>query len=134
MDASDPLMATFTKPNGIEVSKDECSLYVTQDNDVIREIKFEDSDCVSSLQFNRSELDLKIYPVPTKGELIIDNNTGLIFNQIDIIDASGFTIGRLSDENLINSAINISNLNAGIYFLTFTTSTDQLITRKIFLE
>ena len=50
VDHIDPIMSTFSKPNCIVISSDGCSLYITQDENVIREIKFNDSSCYPESQ------------------------------------------------------------------------------------
>ena len=74
--------------------------------------------------------DITVYPNPTTGKLII-NNEQLIINNVDIFDVYG---RNLLSHHLIPSSshhlINMSHLPAGIYFVKITTE-KGIVTQKV---
>jgi hypothetical protein len=75
--------------------------------------------CLDIVSINELKNDVKIYPNPTKGELIIsmDNEQWTIDN-VTIYDIMGKTINNYQ-LSILNSQlkIDVSHLSAGIYFL-----------------
>ena len=86
--------------------------------------------CLPTVGINELENDVKIYPNPTTGDVIIDNGK-LTIDNVEIFDIYG---RKLSYHHLITSSsnhlINISHLSEGIYFIKIETKTG-VITRKI---
>lgn len=75
-------------------------------------------------------INLSIYPNPTKGELIIDNEQSAI-NHIEIFDIRGYSVWEdLCNRHETNVVVNISHLPSGIYFLQTQTEIG-VITKKI---
>ena len=57
-----------------------------------------------------------VFPNPAKDTLDIQNTNGIAINSIDITDTNGRIIKQFDGKN-ITAQINISSLNAGVYFL-----------------
>ena len=77
------------------------------------------------------ETNILVYPNPTTGELTI-NNEQLIINNIEIFDIYGRKLSHISyPKSHISYLINISHLQAGIYFVKISTEAGETITRKI---
>jgi hypothetical protein len=70
---------------------------------------------------------LRIYPNPTKGELIIENGE-LQIEKVEILDITGRTV--LTSHG---TTINISHLSAGTYFVKLRTDKGEL-TKKVIKE
>ncbi len=115
LDSIDPLQATFIKPNGIALSINECSLYISQDDDVLREIQFIDDPCISGIE-NLIDYDaIKIYPNPATNFLQLVNESTLEFQTIRFVDVFGRTVqeNTLSNDNYLD--FDISSLSQGSY-------------------
>jgi sugar lactone lactonase YvrE len=118
IDSINPMEATFTKPNGIEIRADGCSLYVSQDNDAFREIKFNDLGCLTGIEDLYNELNFRVYPNPSEGLIqILDNQYSI--QSIEISQLDGRTVLRptLSD----NGTIDLQSLASGVYSITIDT-------------
>jgi hypothetical protein len=72
---------------------------------------------------------LKVYPNPTTGELIIENNE-LTINKIEIIDLSGKTIKQF---NQSTNKVNVSDIANGVYFIKIETG-KGIVIQKIVKE
>jgi hypothetical protein len=72
---------------------------------------------------------IKVYPNPTKGELIIENEALKIEN-IDIFDTFGKNVGTYPQNTKNETKIDISHLSTGIYFLRIQTN-ESVIVQKI---
>ena len=112
----DPLLSTFTKPNGINISPDGCSLYISQDEDVLRAIKFSDGACASSTTIPLPKAKIEVYPNPAEGFLQIKNPEQKKIVKISIIDS----LGRTLTNHAFSSTIDISGLAPGSYSIIFT--------------
>jgi|GEM_PF-4449556 len=98
------------------LGNDESLVITDQDGDYI--VYGRQALSVSENEFNKLSIRLKENPV--KDELILNRNTiqGSKFNaQILSIDGKVITKNQVLENNIIN----VSYLNAGIYFLKFTT-------------
>ena len=85
--------------------------------------------CETIVGINELQNDIKIYPNPTTGELII-NNEELIINNVEIFDIYGRKQSSLIPHSTSLISINITHLPNGIYFIKIETKTG-MITRKI---
>jgi hypothetical protein len=73
--------------------------------------------------------NIRIYPNPTTGELIIDNGE-LTINNVEIFDIYGKKIVSHTANHLPQTVLNISHLPSGIYFLQITTE-KGLVNKKV---
>ena len=130
LDNTDPLQATFSKPNGIEVSNDGCSLYITQDEDVLREIKFLDGSCnqtgIENLDHSYS---FGIIPNPVFDTFRIENYTHIPLRAVKFIDVSGAVVIEIDRD--IPNEIDISSLPSGIYTLLLTNYSGRRFVKKM---
>ena len=83
------------------------------------------------------ELRITVFPNPTSGELII-NNEQLIINNVEIYDVMGRKAplnppegGRLPSFGGVGGGFDISHLPSGIYFLRIQTENGKMITKKV---
>lgn len=116
INSTNPLEAAFRKPNGINISKDNCSLYISQDDNVIRAILFDDASCVSSIETIEDVPELKIYPNPVTNTLQFVNQGTTQFIAAKFLDSRGKVITKLilnSEENHID--FDVSSFPTGIY-------------------
>ena len=127
--STDPLQATFDKPNGIAFSPNGCSLYITQDGNVLREIKFADASCTTSIQLVDDYVGLNIYPNPASDNIYIENTQNIIINSISIFDVYGKLISEI--KSVENNLINISYLNTGIYSFMISINNGEKLVKKI---
>ncbi len=130
LDDPDPLLSTFAKPNGIELSPDGCSLYISQDLDVLREITFSDGNCMSGSADPLKIVELEVFPNPTDGILNINAGEKGWFSEIKIYDASGRTVISIPFRNTID----ISNLSEGSYTLQLLTDGVESADQKILIK
>ncbi len=75
------------------------------------------------------DLGIDLYPNPANNYLKISSNT--LINSLSIIDLLGKNVFTI--DNVLNEEINISELNAGIYFVKIWVN-DKLLTKKIIVE
>jgi hypothetical protein len=82
-----------------------------------------------SIQENHNENVVKLYPNPTMGELII-NNEQLTMNNVEVFDVYGRChLSRVArHENEVR--LDISKLQAGIYLIRITTESG-VVTQKV---
>ena len=73
---------------------------------------------------------LSVYPNPVNNILNITNNAGLQINKTVITDINGRTVKTLNHDGVSELQINISDLNAGIYFMNIETN-EGTATKKI---
>lgn len=132
VDATNPLEATFNRPNGIEVSPDGCSLYITQDNDVIREIKFSDSGCLTHVQDLEENPQLKLYPNPATGEIMFENLSEIPLISISIFDVKGNVVMKITPNE--NQVIDVSSLPPGTYVVLMSDNAGGVYHKKMILE
>jgi subtilisin family serine protease len=87
------------------------------------------TDCAVIVGIEEFTSDLKLYPNPTTGELIIENG-GLRIGNVEVFDVFGKKINSKFKIQNSKFVIDISHLESGIYFIKI--QTDQTtITRKI---
>ena len=132
VDATNPLEATFNRPNGIELSPDGCSLYVTQDNDVIREIKFGDTACLSDVQSLDENPHLKLYPNPSTGKIIFENLGEVRITSISIFDVKGSVVMKMTSNR--SGVIDVSTLSPGTYIVLMKDQAGGMYHKKMILE
>lgn len=130
-DSTDPLSATFDKPNGIEISNDGCSLYITQDQHVVREIKLNDYGCTTSASMEEEEADIILYPNPSKGKVSVKSKN-FVFKKVQILDTSGSLLLEVDFKEDTN--LDLTALNSGSYLVLFITADDKMHLKRIVLE
>ena len=78
-----------------------------------------------------NKIDFKIYPNPAANNLTITKTSPGI-NHIQIISAMGTkVIEKVWDDGSLTTQLDLSRLNAGIYFINLSNDNNQSITRKI---
>ena len=65
---------------------------------------------------------LNLYPNPVANELNIVAKNNNTINAINIVDMNGRTVKNSNDAGMNNTSVNVSDLNAGIYFVTIETN------------
>jgi len=95
---------------------DALSVFVVENGTGVEELTMENGE-------------LRIYPNPTRGELIIENGE-LRITRIEIVDLSGKVIYQF---NGVKNQINVSALSSGIYFLQLETD-KGCVTKKFIKE
>lgn len=96
INSTDPLQAAFRKPNGINISKDNCSLYISQDDNVIRAILFNDTDCTTNIESIEKHPDINLYPNPVTNILQLENKSKVQFIGARFLDSQGQEINRMT--------------------------------------
>lgn len=89
INSTDPLQAAFRKPNGINISKDNCSLYISQDDNVIRAILFDDNGCTSSIESIETHPEINLYPNPVTNTLQLENQSKIQFIDARFLNSQG---------------------------------------------
>lgn len=69
-----------------------------------------------------------VYPNPAKDVLNISNNTGAEMSSLTIVDINGRTVKQVNSNV---SQINISDLNAGVYFVNIKSNEGSLTTKIV---
>ena len=131
-DSTDPLLATFNKPNGIEISPDGCSLYISQDDDVLREIKFADAECLSKIEQLEFLPDLKMYPNPASEKIMFENKSNLNITSITITNSQGKRVRIIKSDYI--KEIDISNLATGIYSFLIELKTGRRFVNQVIIK
>ena len=128
--STDPLQARFRNPNGIAISKDNCSLYITQDDNVIRAIHLNDASCISNIENIENHPDLKIYPNPTSDILQFENKSTLEWTAARFLDSQGKTLMNtaLSSDSHLN--FDISSFPSGIYSVLLSSRSGRLFSYR----
>ncbi len=132
-DSDNLLQATFTRPNGINFNRTFCSLYITQDENVIREIKFFDGRCdpPTSVKDLQKATNIRIFPNPTSGNLLLKNPDNLSIVNLDIFDNLG---RQVLTAQKINDQLDISTLSKGLFLLVLTTADQQQYREKLIIK
>ncbi len=131
-DAIHPLEASFNKPNGIEVSPDECSLYISQDGDVMRRIQFTDSECLSRIENLGGHSTLKLHPNPSSGQVFLKNPDQIKIASVLIFDVLGKQVKPILGGTL--PEYDLSSLPTGIYTFIVIEETGARHYKKIVIE
>lgn len=71
-----------------------------------------------------------VYPNPATDVLNISNSINAEINAITITDLNGRTVKQITANGSVDSQINISDLNAGVYFVNIN-SNEGSLTKKI---
>lgn len=71
------------------------------------------------------------YPNPVKDVLTILNTDNILFNEVTITDLNGRTIKNYKVNNLSETSLNVSELNAGVYFLSITSDSSKAVKKFI---
>ena len=66
--------------------------------------------------------NFSMYPNPVANELNIVAKTNNTINAISIVDMNGRTVKNSNDAGMNNTSVNVSDLNAGVYFVTIETN------------
>ncbi|MEO8517002.1 MAG: T9SS type A sorting domain-containing protein [Flavobacterium sp.] len=83
---------------------------------------------VSSNELTASKI--AVYPNPVTDVLTISSNGMVQMNTVSMIDINGGTVKSVNLNTTVESQINISDLNAGIYFMKIDTNEGSL-TKKV---
>lgn len=132
-DADNLLDATFTRPNGINFNRTMCSLYITQDGNVLREIKFFDGRCdpPTSIKELQISTNVRIFPNPAEESITLKNPDNISFNNVEIFDSLG---RQVFSTQKISSHFDISTLSKGIFLLVLTTTDNQQYREKLIIQ
>jgi hypothetical protein len=90
-----------------------------------------DEVCESVSVKNYTQCRFGIYPNPANGVIHIKNAVELL--GADIVDVTGKRVMNVSKEQMLNG-INISTLNAGVYFIRLKSYSNLIETSKIIVE
>lgn len=71
-----------------------------------------------------------VYPIPADNELNFSNLNNIEISNISINDISGKQVVSLN-ANAITNAIDVSNLQSGVYFIRFTTDAQSIVKKFI---
>jgi len=85
-------------------------------------------DCALGIDSDILYQNISIYPNPTTGVFYIDNPKNIKLNNYVVTNSLGQEIKK---GKLIDSKINLSNLNSGIYFVKLQNEKNEKITFKI---
>ena len=82
-----------------------------------------------------TESNISMYPNPAKDQVTISlDNTEEIIATINVIDVLGKQVIRLNKVNEITKSVDISSLNAGIYFIEIETQNKLEFKRKLIVN
>ena len=82
-----------------------------------------------------TESNISMYPNPAKDQVTISlDNTEEIIATINVIDVLGKQVIRLNKVNEITKSVDISSLNAGIYFIEIETQNKLVVKRKLIVN
>ncbi|MFK7935764.1 MAG: T9SS type A sorting domain-containing protein [Saprospiraceae bacterium] len=130
--AVNPLQATFSKPNGINISNDDCTLYISQDGNVLRAILFNDGNCgVSDVESIEQHPNFKVYPNPVVHTLHVEYDGDLRFINVQLIDGQGRKVKNIPVEAGSTSLkIDVAALTASIYTLYLQSEENKAYTYR----
>ena len=131
LDATNPLEATFNKPNGIAISNDQCKLYITQDENVIRAIHFQDAECITSVEELINVPGLSIYPNPATDFLQFENSSKLEFTTIQFVDSYGRIVKQHQLTNSTAHRFDISVFPVGSYSVLLKTKSGRVFSYNL---
>ncbi|GGG32323.1 hypothetical protein GCM10011344_36570 [Dokdonia pacifica] len=76
--------------------------------------------------------DIEIYPIPTKDNILITFNDQVNITSTLLYNVLGQKIGAYEFKGSLNqNNIDMSNYPSGVYYLTFITNKNQIVTKKI---
>ena len=130
--AINPLEATFNKPNGIEISPDECSLYISQDGGIIRRIQLTDSECLSRIENLGGHSTLKLHPNPSSGKVFLTNPDQIKIASVLIFDTLGKQVKGIPSAAMLE--FDFSNFPTGIYTFIVVEESGAKHYKKIVIE
>ena len=82
-----------------------------------------------------TESNIMMYPNPAKNQVTISlDNTNEIIANVNVIDMLGKQVIRLNKVNESTNSIDLSNLNAGIYFIEIETQNKLVVKRKLIVN
>lgn len=88
------------------------------------------SEVLSSSSFNNNIEGLSVYPNPLKGNTLYLTSTANADMSVQIFDILGKEVVK---SNVINNAVNVSDLNAGVYIVKVTEE-GKTATRKLVIQ
>ena len=83
----------------------------------------------TSINENRYNHNIKIYPNPVKDELILATETQI--EEIAIYDIYGRTVSQQVNKTTSQQVVNVADLEAGIYFINIKTDNGNIVKRFI---
>jgi hypothetical protein len=75
-------------------------------------------------------INVSIYPVPSNGELTVDLE-GFLIDNYTISSASGKIVRKNVEEHSSHFQISLEGEEAGVYFIEFKTSDNNLVTKRV---
>lgn len=73
---------------------------------------------------------LSVYPNPVNNIVNISNTENLLITKVSITDINGRTVKTVNTDGVVETQINVAELNAGIYFMNIDTN-EGAVTKKI---
>lgn len=73
---------------------------------------------------------LSVFPNPANDVVTITNNANLLINAVQVNDINGRTVKTVKLDAVSEAQVNVSELNAGVYFMNITTN-EGVSTKKI---
>lgn len=73
---------------------------------------------------------LSVFPNPANDVVTITNNANLLINAVQVNDINGRTVKAVKLDAVSEAQVNVSELNAGVYFMNITTN-EGVSTKKI---
>jgi hypothetical protein len=132
--------ATFTQiiPNGINISSFNTIYFYCQQFNAFWDfgsfMPFTSENCATLSNEDFSLDSFKIYPIPSKGSIIIDFDPSIEIKSLEIYSTLGQKVLGIHDKIQSRTSVDISLLDNGIYFLYFTDFNNKVYTQKIVLE
>jgi uncharacterized repeat protein (TIGR01451 family) len=94
------------------------------------------SEFIAPLAINAfTENNITMYPNPAKNQVTVSlNNTNEVIATVSVVDILGKQVIRLNKVNEVTKSIDLSTLNAGIYFLEIETQNKLVVKRKLIVN
>ena len=132
--------ATYTKaiPSGMNISNFNTIYFYCQTFNQFWDFgsftPFTNANCATLDNENFAANNFKIYPNPSKGSITIDFDENNEVKYLNIYSALGQKVFAANQAIVANTAIDISALRTGIYFLELIDKENNTIIKKISIE
>jgi FtsP/CotA-like multicopper oxidase with cupredoxin domain len=91
------------------------------------------TDTITGINPLNREADITIYPNPSNSVVNISMDDFTALQQIEIFDMAGKPVSSVTSINANAQQLNLSHLNAGVYFIRFTYKTGEMTGKVLIL-
>lgn len=96
-----------------------------------RNVKIYENTVLSTVEFPDLNTLISMYPNPAQNEITITATSGILLENISIVDMNGKAIKTISLKNQVQNTVTIDDLSSGVYFVNIRSNKGETATKKL---